>query len=93
VYATTQGPRLETAAEINRLERDGADVVGMTGMPEAVLARELAIPYAAINVVANYAAGRGDSRTGISLEAIHEVLKEAMQQVHAIIEAMLTADD
>lgn len=93
VYATTQGPRLETAAEINRLERDGSDVVGMTGMPEAVLARELAIPYAAINVVANYAAGRGDSRTGISMEAIHEVLKEAMQQVQAIIETMLTADD
>ena len=65
----------------------------MTGMPEAVLARELAIPYAAINVVANYAAGRGDSRTGISMEAIHEVLKEAMQQVQAIIETMLTADD
>jgi 5'-deoxy-5'-methylthioadenosine phosphorylase len=93
VYATTQGPRLETAAEINRLERDGADVVGMTGMPEAVLARELAIPYAAINVVANYAAGRGDSRTGIRLEAIHEVLEEAMQQVRAIIEAMLRSDD
>jgi 5'-deoxy-5'-methylthioadenosine phosphorylase len=93
VYATTQGPRLETAAEINRLERDGSDVVGMTGMPEAVLARELAIPYAAINVVANYAAGRGDSRTGISMEAIHEVLKEAMQQVQAIIETMLTVDD
>jgi 5'-methylthioadenosine phosphorylase len=93
VYATTQGPRLETAAEINRLERDGSDVVGMTGMPEAVLARELAVPYAAINVVANYAAGRGDSRTGISMEAIHEVLEEAMQQVQAIIETMLTAVD
>jgi purine nucleoside phosphorylase len=46
VYAATQGPRLETAAEINRLERDGADLVGMTGMPEAVLARELGLPYA-----------------------------------------------
>ena len=44
VYAATQGPRLETAAEVNRLERDGADLVGMTGMPEAVLARELGLP-------------------------------------------------
>ena len=93
VYAATQGPRLETAAEINRLERDGADVVGMTAMPEAVLARELGIPYAAINVVANYAAGRGDSREGISLEAIHDVLGESMHQVLAVIERLLTSDD
>jgi purine nucleoside phosphorylase len=93
VYAATQGPRLETAAEINRLERDGADVVGMTGMPEAVLARELAIPYAAINVVANYAAGRGDSREVIRMDAILAVLEGAMQQVLAIIERMLTNHD
>ncbi|MGH8519562.1 MAG: S-methyl-5'-thioinosine phosphorylase, partial [Panacagrimonas sp.] len=52
VYAATQGPRLETAAEINRLERDGADIVGMTGMPEAALAREISLEYAAIAVVA-----------------------------------------
>ncbi len=93
VYAATQGPRLETAAEIDRLERDGADVVGMTGMPEAVLARELAIPYAAINVVANHAAGRGDSREPISMEAINAVLEGAMRQVCAIIERMLTSHD
>ncbi len=59
VYACTQGPRLETAAEIDRLERDGATIVGMTGMPEAVLARELALPYAAVCLVVNRAAGRG----------------------------------
>lgn len=93
VYAVTQGPRLESAAEINRLERDGADVVGMTGMPEAALARELAIPYAAINVVANHAAGRGDSRERISLEAIHAVLAASMLEVHAILERLLTTDD
>lgn len=93
VYAATQGPRLETAAEINRLERDGADVVGMTGMPEAVLARELGIPYAAINVVANHAAGRGDSRQGICVEAIHRVLETAMQRALAIIEEMLNGHD
>jgi 5'-methylthioinosine phosphorylase len=68
VYAAVQGPRLETAAEINRFERDGADMVGMTGMPEASLARELGLSYAAIAVVVNYAAGRGNSREGIHLD-------------------------
>lgn len=58
-YAAMQGPRLETAAEIRRLERDGCDVVGMTGMPEAALARELDVRYAACAVVANWAAGKG----------------------------------
>jgi 5'-deoxy-5'-methylthioadenosine phosphorylase len=88
VYAATQGPRLETAAEIDRFERDGADVVGMTGMPEAALARELALPYAAISVVANYAAGRADSREGISFESIESVLHESMGHVRSIIEEL-----
>lgn len=86
VYAATQGPRLETAAEINRMERDGADLVGMTGMPEAALARELDIPYAAINVVANYAAGRAASETGIQFENIEAVLHEAMVHVRRVLE-------
>ena len=60
VYATTQGPRLETAAEIDRLERDGADYVGMTAMPEAAIAREVGLDYACIALVVNRAAGRGD---------------------------------
>ncbi|MFZ2854668.1 MAG: S-methyl-5'-thioinosine phosphorylase [Rhodocyclaceae bacterium] len=89
VYAATQGPRLESAAEVNRLERDGADLIGMTGMPEAALARELDVRYAAINVVANYAAGRADSRDGISFEAIQGVLHESMGRVRAIIEQMV----
>ena len=89
VYAATQGPRLETAAEINRLERDGADVVGMTGMPEAVLARELGVPYAAINLVVNYAAGRADSRDGISFDAIESVLHQSMVSVRSIIEQVV----
>lgn len=93
VYATTQGPRLETAAEIDRLERDGADLVGMTGMPEAALARELGVPYAAINVVANYAAGRADSRDGISFEAIQLVLHESMAHVRTILEQVVNGDD
>lgn len=59
VYAATQGPRLETAAEVDRLERDGADYVGMTGMPEAGLARELGLDYACLSLIVNRAAGRG----------------------------------
>ena len=93
VYAATQGPRLETAAEINKLERDGADLVGMTGMPEAVLARELGIPYAAINVVANHAAGRGDSLNGIHFESLEQVLQEAMGRVRTIIEKLVGSPD
>ena len=89
VYAATQGPRLETAAEINRYERDGVDVVGMTGMPEAALAREMGVPYAAISVVANYAAGRADSAQGISFEAIQGVLVESMGRVRTIIEKLV----
>lgn len=61
VYAATQGPRLETAAEIDRLERDGADYVGMTAMPEASLALELELDYACIAMIVNRAAGRGDT--------------------------------
>ena len=85
VYAATQGPRLETAAEINRLERDGADIVGMTGMPEASLAREIGLAYAAIAVVANYAAGRGDSERAVPLDRIQAVLDEALGRVRRII--------
>jgi len=87
VYAATQGPRLESAAEIDRLERDGADIVGMTGMPEAALAREIGVEYAAIAVVVNHAAGRGASAGGISLQQIEKVLKPAMGRVRRIIEA------
>jgi len=88
VYAATQGPRLESAAEINRLERDGADIVGMTGMPEAALAREIGLQYAAIAVVANYAAGRGDSERAVPLDKIEAVLDEAMGRVRRIIEKL-----
>lgn len=60
VYGVTQGPRLETVAEIDRMERDGCTLVGMTAMPEAALARELGIAYAGVCVVVNPAAGRGE---------------------------------
>jgi 5'-methylthioadenosine phosphorylase len=86
VYAATQGPRLESAAEIDRLERDGADLVGMTGMPEAALAREAGLEYAAIAVVVNHAAGRGDSAHGVSLERLDAVLAQAMVRVRRILQ-------
>jgi 5'-methylthioadenosine phosphorylase len=92
VYAATQGPRLETAAEIDRLERDGADVVGMTGMPEAVLARELDLAYAAIAVVVNHAAGRGESRDGIRLEAIERTLHATIGRARRVIEEVATLE-
>jgi len=69
VYAATQGPRLETIAEVNRLERDGADYIGMTAMPEASLARELDMEYACLSLIVNYAAGRGDKAIHADIEA------------------------
>jgi 5'-methylthioinosine phosphorylase len=86
VYACVQGPRLETAAEINKLERDGATIVGMTGMPEAVLARELGMYYAALCPVVNHAAGRGDSSNGINFADISANLERTMQKVCTLIE-------
>ncbi|HWU83729.1 MAG TPA: S-methyl-5'-thioinosine phosphorylase [Rhodocyclaceae bacterium] len=90
VYAATPGPRLETAAEINRLERDGADIVGMTGMPEAALAREAGVSYAAICVAVNWAAGRGDSERGISFDNIEEVLRISLARVRRVLEFYAT---
>lgn len=84
-YGATQGPRLETAAEIARMERDGADLVGMTAMPEAALAREAGLEYAAIAVVANPAAGKAGSGQAISVAAMEAVLAEAMQRVRRIL--------
>lgn len=76
VYGTTQGPRLETAAEVLMLERDGCDLVGMTGMPEAALARELNIEYASICIVVNLAAGKGEGT--ISMDDINQNLTSGM---------------
>jgi 5'-deoxy-5'-methylthioadenosine phosphorylase len=86
-YAATQGPRLETAAEIDRLERDGADVVGMTGMPEAALAREIELSYATIAVISNSAAGRGGA--ALSMETIYNVLQLGMDKVHQLLPGVL----
>lgn len=90
VYGAVNGPRLETAAEIDRMERDGATLVGMTGMPEAALARELGLPYVAICVVVNHAAGRADSAREISMEGISQVLESAMDKVRALLDHVVT---
>ena len=91
-YAATQGPRLETAAEIDRLARDGADIVGMTGMPEAALARELDLCYAALAVVVNPAAGRGASADGVRMDDINAVSQIAMDKVRTILERLVGID-
>lgn len=85
VYAATQGPRLETAAEIRRLERDGCDLVGMTGMPEAALARELGLPYACLALVANPAAGKGAG--AIRIDEIRRVVAEAGDRIADLLRA------
>ena len=87
-YGATQGPRLETRAEIARMKRDGCDLVGMTGMPEAALARELALEYACLALVANFAAGCGDEAE-ISIEEIFAHLAAATTEVPRILSAML----
>ncbi len=84
-FACTQGPRLETAAEIQKLKHDGCDIVGMTGMPEAALARELGISYACITLVVNPAAGLSDEN--ITIEKIKEVLTEGLQDVRKLLGA------
>lgn len=89
VYAATQGPRLETIAEINRLEKDGCDVVGMTGMPEAVLARELGLPYACLALVVNRAAGKSENI--ITMDDIRNSLEKGMYKVQAIIAGYLAS--
>lgn len=85
VYACTQGPRLETAAEVERIAREGGDVVGMTGMPEAILAREADLDYAALAVVINHAAGRGDSVQAIRLEELGEVMQATIVRAVRIL--------
>lgn len=88
VYGATQGPRLETAAEIDRMARDGCSLVGMTGMPEAALARELELCYASCAVVANRAAGRGKGE--ISMQDIEVTLASAMASVKKLLSALVS---
>lgn len=87
VYAATQGPRLETAAEIDKLEKDGCSIVGMTGMPEAALAKERGLSYVACAIVANRAAGRGDGE--ITVEMIEHHLKNGIVSAAKLLEAVM----
>jgi len=87
VYAATQGPRLETAAEVRRLERDGCDLVGMTGMPEAGLAAELAMNYVCLALVVNWAAGKTEQV--ITMADIEAAIDEGMSGVRQILEASM----
>lgn len=88
-YGATQGPRLESAAEINRMERDGCDMVGMSGMPEVALAKELGLCYAACAVCANRAAGRGDGL--IDIGKIETTLEESMTKVRRLLEHTISS--
>ncbi|MBQ0758850.1 MAG: 5'-methylthioinosine phosphorylase [Zhongshania sp.] len=89
VYAVTQGPRLETAAEISRLARDGNDIVGMTAMPEASLAREAGIEYGSVALVVNPGAGLSDNI--ITMEDIQTVIDTGMLQVKSILAQCIAA--
>ena len=89
VYACTQGPRLETAAEIQRLVRDGCDLVGMTAMPEAALARELALDYAALCLVVNW--GAGQTQDEISLADIMQNLSLGMNTIKIVLRDFIAA--
>ena len=89
-YGATQGPRFETRAEIERMRRDGCDIVGMTGMPEAALARELDLNYACVAPVANWAAGCGDG-VAISLDEVFANLAVCNQQVARLITDLLAS--
>ncbi len=90
-YGVTQGPRLESAAEIIRLERDGCDLVGMTGMPETALARELGLEYSSICMVVNWAAGKSNDE--ITMAMIEKNLNQSIQNIRLIIQAFLQMDE
>lgn len=87
-YGCTQGPRLETPAEIKRMAQDGCDVVGMTGMPEAALAKELGMAYANLSVIANWGAGIIDGE--ITMDEIHRNLDNGMRNAIALLKATLS---
>lgn len=87
VYAATQGPRLETAAEVRRLERDGCDLIGMTGMPEAALAAELNMNYVCLALVVNWAAGKSDQI--ITMADIEAAIEEGMSGVRKLLEVSM----
>ncbi len=89
-YGATQGPRLETAAEISRMDRDGCEIVGMTGMPEACLAREKEMEYGCIALVVNWAAGKTNEL--ITMEIIEHNLAQGMQSILDLLAVAIKND-
>ena len=93
-YGVTQGPRLETVAEIRRMERDGCDIVGMTAMPEAAFARELDMKYATLSLVVNWAAGKSDGADAtpelVSMDEIKQRISEGNKTTEKIIRNVIT---
>lgn len=81
ILACTEGPRYETAAEIEMLRRIGCDVVGMTGLPEAVLARELEMCYASVCYVSNMAAGMQERQTASELSGVSKQILPRVEQL------------
>lgn len=91
VYGCTQGPRLESSAEVTRLQRDGVDMIGMTGMPETALARELGLGYTHLCVVSNWSAGRGDSREEVIFDRDGSQLARALAGAQELLRALCSA--
>jgi 5'-methylthioinosine phosphorylase len=81
-----QGPRLESAAEIERARRDGCHLAGMTSLPETALARELGLDYAGLAVVSNW--GAGVTPGLLSEDDIAETLREPMERVRQVVHAL-----
>jgi 5'-methylthioinosine phosphorylase len=94
-YGATQGPRLESRAEIARMRRDGCDLVGMTGMPETALAREMGLDYACLALVANWAAGCapaiGSGLEEITMDEVLANVAAATARLPQLLEAMLAS--
>lgn len=90
-YACTQGPRYETAAEINRCRRDGCDVVGMTLMPEAPLARQIGLPYAALALVMN--PGAGINGQPVDIPGSTQFTDQAVKPLQKWFEALVQSSD
>ena len=92
-YGVTQGPRLETVAEIRRMQRDGCDIVGMTAMPEAAFARELDMKYATLSLVVNWAAGKSDGADAtpelVSMDEIKQRISEGNETTEKIIQNVI----
>lgn len=87
-YGVTQGPRFETVAEVNRLERDGCDIIGMTAMPEAALARELGMRYASIAIVGTKAAGRSDG-LHVDIQEIKSVVDDSLEKLYELLSKVI----